>query len=115
MNQTLSLTFELALAGTAGGLLGLLFFGGLWWTLRWAFASTRTALWIGGSMLLRMACMAAGFIVVSSGDWRRLLACLLGFWGARRLIVRITTRPVAQPSHAPSVAADHGCDEATTG
>ena len=108
MNQTLSLTFELVLACTAGGLLGVVFFGGLWWTLRRAFASTRPALWIGGSLLLRMACVVAGFIVVSAGDWRRLLACLLGFWAARWLILRLTARPAAPPSSASSAKATTG-------
>ena len=115
MNQTLSLTFELVLACTAGGLLGVVFFGGLWWTLRRAFASTRPALWIGASLLLRMASVVAGFIVVSAGDWRKLLASLLGFWAARWLVVRITARLPLQTSHALSVAADHGCGKATTG
>ena len=115
MNQTLSLTFELVLACTAGGLLGVVFFGGLWWTLRRAFASTRPALWIGASLLLRMACVVTGFIVVSAGDWRRLLACLLGFWAARWLVVRLTGRSAAQPSGASSVAANPGCGEANTG
>ncbi|MEO7057848.1 MAG: ATP synthase subunit I [Caldimonas sp.] len=90
------MTLELALAAAAGGLLGLLFFGGLWWTLRRAFASPRPALWVAGSLLLRMACVAAGFVVVSAGDWRRLLACLLGFWAARWLVVRTTDRPAAR-------------------
>jgi len=81
---------ELMLVSAAGGLLGIFFFGGLWWTLRRAFASARPALWVGGSLLVRMGCVAAGFVVVSAGDWRRLLACLLGFWAARALVVRLT-------------------------
>jgi F1F0 ATPase subunit 2 len=93
MNDVLALTFGLLLAGAAGGVLGLLFYGGLWWTVRRAFVSQRTALWIGCSLLLRMAGAAAGFVVVSAGDWRRLLACLLGFWAARWLVLRLTARP----------------------
>ncbi len=96
MNDMLALM----LAGTAGGLLGLLFFGGLWWTVRRAFASPRPALWVGGSLLLRLACVASGFVVVSAGDWRRLLACLLGFWAARWLVVRLSTRQAPEPSAA---------------
>jgi len=111
MNDMLALI----LASTAGGLLGLLFFGGLWWTVRRAFDSPRPALWAGGSLLLRMACVAAGFVIVAAGDWSRLLACLLGFWVARWLIVRLTTRLAAQPSGASCIAAPHGGGEATTG
>jgi F1F0 ATPase subunit 2 len=115
MNDLLASTFELGLAGTAGALLGLLFFGGLWWTLRRAFDSPRPALWVGGSLLLRMACVAAGFILVAAGDWRRLLSCLLGFWAARWLVVRLTAVPVAQPSDASCVTAKHGRSDAATG
>jgi len=88
------------LASIAGGLLGLLFFGGLWWTVRRALDSPRPGLWVGGSMLLRMACVAAGFIVVSAGDWRRLLLCLLGFLAARWLVVRLTAGRAGQPPAA---------------
>jgi len=113
--------FALMLSGTAGGLLGILFFGGLWWTVRRAFTSRRPALWVGGSLLLRMAGVAAGFVIVSAGDWRRLLACLLGFWAARWWVVRLTTRLAAQPSGASGasgdscIAAQHGGGEAATG
>ncbi len=103
------------LAGVAGGLLGLLFFGGLWWTLRRALDSPRPALWVGGSLLLRMACVAAGFVLVSAGDWRRLLSCLLGFWCARWLIVRLSARSPAQPSRASRVATSQGGGKVTTG
>lgn len=114
MNHAVALTVELTLASAAGGLLGLLFFGGLWWTVRRAFVSSRPALWLGGSLLLRMACVAAGFIVVSAGDWRRLLSCLLGFWAARWLTIRLTTH-LAEPSGASCIAAEHGSGKATTG
>jgi len=100
MNDMLALTFELMLAGAAGGLLGLLFFGGLWWTVRRAVDSPRPALWVGGSLLLRLACVVAGFVVVSAGDWRRMLSSLLGFWAARWLVVRLTARLATEPSAA---------------
>ncbi|MEO8387937.1 ATP synthase subunit I [Polaromonas sp.] len=100
MNDALAQIFELALAGVAGILFGLLFFGGLRWTIHRAFDSTRPALWVGVSLLLRMAGVAAGFVVVSAGDWRRLLSCLLGFWAARWLVIRLSTRVETQPSAA---------------
>lgn len=109
MNDMLSLM----LAGTAGGLLGLLFFGGLWWTVRQAFNSPRPALWVGGSLLLRMASVAAGFVVVSAGDWRRMLSCLLGFWAARWLVVHLTARLATDPSSASCTSLK--CGEAKTG
>lgn len=104
MNDMLAVTSGLTLAGAAGGLLGLLFFGGLWWTLRRAFASPRPGLWVAGSLLLRMACVAGGFVVVAGGDWRRLLSCLFGFWAARWLVVHMTDHP-ATPTPGRSLAA----------
>ncbi|MEB0059932.1 ATP synthase subunit I [Variovorax sp. LG9.2] len=96
MNDMLSITSGLVLASVVGALLGVLFFGGLWWSLRRALRSPRPALWIGGSLLLRTACLVGGFMVVSAGDWHRMLACLLGFWTARWLVVRYTARLAAQ-------------------
>ncbi|MEO6531955.1 MAG: ATP synthase subunit I [Pseudolysinimonas sp.] len=84
--------FKLVLATLGGGLLGLLHFGGLWWSLRRALESPRPALWVGFSLLLRMACIAAGFVVISAGDWRKMAACVLGFWVSRWLVIRVTAR-----------------------
>ena len=90
MTLNSSLFILLAAAAGAGALLGLIFFGGLWWTLRRALASKRAALWVGASLLFRMLTTSAGFVFVSAGDWRRLLSCLLGFLAARWLILRLT-------------------------
>lgn len=98
----------LMLAGAAGVLLGLLFFGGLWWTVRRAVDSPRPALWIGGSLLLRMSFAVTGFVVVSADDWQRLLSCLLGFWAARWLVLRLTARLAAQPSGTSPASLDYG-------
>ncbi len=87
-------SLALPLAAFEGVLLGLFFFGGLWWTVRRAFDSPRPALWVGGSLLLRMGCTAGGFIFVSAGDWQRLLACLLGFIAARLIVTWCTGAPV---------------------
>ncbi len=90
MNESLALP----LAAFAGAVFGLFFFGGLLWTVRRAIDSRRPALWVGGSLLLRMGCTAGGFVVVSAGDWQRLLACLLGFLVARWLVVRMSASRV---------------------
>lgn len=80
----------LMLAWMAGGVLGALFFGGLWWTVRRAVSAKRPALWIFGSLLLRMSVAMAGFYVVSGRHLDRLLLCLLGFVMARLLVTRLT-------------------------
>ncbi len=75
-------------AATAGVLLGLFFFGGLWWTIRKGLTSKLPALWFLGSIVVRTAVVGAGFYFVSGGAWERILACLLGFIVARFVIVR---------------------------
>lgn len=104
MNDTLAL----ALAWVAGGALGTFFFGGLWWTVRKSLASPKPALWVFGSLLLRMGVTMTGFYLVSGGDWQRLLSCLVGFVMARQLATRLTRLPENDParqsqeaSHAP--------------
>lgn len=108
MNDPLALS----LAAVAGVLLGLFFFGGLWWTLQRAFHSPRPALWVGGSLLLRMGCTAGGFVVITAGDWQRLLACLFGFLFARWLVVRLTARQAVKPSDASRIPLKYGSGEA---
>lgn len=90
----------LALSWGAGGILGAVFFGGLWWTIRKGVSSSQPALWFLGSMLLRMGIALAGFYFVSGRDWERLLVCLLGFITAR-LVVTWLTRPEQEAHHAP--------------
>jgi F1F0 ATPase subunit 2 len=89
----MSETPALILALLAGVALGAIFFGGLWWTIRRGVLSQRPAVWFFGSLMLRGIIAAAGFTLVSRGDWRRLLACLLGFLLARLLVTRLTGRP----------------------
>ncbi len=88
----------LILAWFGGALLGTGFFGGLWWTVRKTVSSGHPALWVLGSVVLRMSAVLAGFHFVSGGRWERLLACLLGLIVARLLVVRVTL--TAERRHA---------------
>ncbi len=85
----------LVLSGLAGVVLGALFFGGLWWTVRKGLASPRPVFWFFGSLLCRTGIVLAGFYFVGNEDWKRLLACLLGFITARFLVMRVTRPPIA--------------------
>jgi F1F0 ATPase subunit 2 len=96
----------LMLAGSAGVLLGAVFFGGLWWTVRKGVTSRHPALWFLGSMLVRTAIVSGGFYVVSGGHWQRLVACLLGFVIARLLVTRLA-RPRPEPHHPTAKEARH--------
>ena len=82
----------LAAAMAAGALLGVIFFGGLWWTVRRGMSSEWPALWFFGSLMLRMSTALIGFFVVGREDWKRWLFCLLGFVLAR-FAVRWFTQP----------------------
>ena len=77
-------------AGMAGAALGVMFFGGLWWTVQKAVSSQRPARWFFGSFLLRMSLTLAGFYGVAGDQWQRLLACLVGFIFARLIVMQWT-------------------------
>ena len=102
MNETLTL----ALSWAAGGLLGAVFFGGLWWTVRKSVSSRQPALWVFGSLLLRMSIALTGFYFVAGSHWERMLLCLLGFVMAR-LVVTWLTRPSGEGQTAPERRARH--------
>ena len=91
----------------SGLLLGAMFFGGLWWTVRKGVSSARPARWFFGSLLLRTSLTLAGFYVVSDGHWERLLICLVGFTMARPIVTQLTrfsgnsTRREQEADHAP--------------
>jgi F1F0 ATPase subunit 2 len=77
-------------------MLGVFFFGGLWWSVQKGVSSERPGLWFFGSLLLRNIITLAGFYVVSQGHWSRLVACLLGFMLARVIVVRLLSRPLTE-------------------
>ena len=84
---------SLAVAMAAGALLGAIFFGGLWWTVRRGMSSEWPALWFFGSLMLRMSATLLGFFVVGREDWTRWLFCLLGFVLARLAVQWLTQSP----------------------
>jgi F1F0 ATPase subunit 2 len=74
----------------AGAGLGIVFFGGLWLTVR-ALPTARypTALALA-SFWGRTALVVASFTLAFSGGWQNVLSCLLGFITARLLLSRWT-------------------------
>jgi F1F0 ATPase subunit 2 len=85
MNEALLL----ALALLTGVLLGGIFFGGLWWTVRKCVSSDHPGFWVLGSVLLRTSIVLAGFYFIARGHWERLVACLCGFVLARAIMTRL--------------------------
>lgn len=74
----------------AGFVLGVVFFGGLWLTVR-ALPGARhpTALMLG-SFWGRTALVVVGFVVAIDHRWQNALVCLLGFLTARFWLARST-------------------------
>lgn len=86
MNELPGLLFSLLV----GALLGVLFFAGLWWTVRKLGSTKQVALLFLGSMLLRSCLVVLGFYFIVGDSWQRLLAGLLGFIIARVMVIRLT-------------------------
>ena len=104
MNEVLTLALALA----AGVLLGAIFFGGLWLTVRKGVSSKQPALWFFGSLLLRMSIVLGGFYFVSGGHWERLLA--LSPWICHGAPRRNAADPVLGRKPNPRGARGRLCD-----
>jgi F1F0 ATPase subunit 2 len=91
----------LVLALVAGGGLGAMFYGGLWWTVLRGVSSATPARWFLASALLRTGLTLAGFYVVAGAQADRLVACLLGFGVAHIAITRLTRPRAGSRARAP--------------
>jgi len=98
-----SATVTLLLAAVAGLALGLLYFGGLWLTVRRIARTRHPGPLFALSLLLRMALTLAGFYLVMDGSWQRMLACLAGFIAVRQLLVSRL-----RPDRLPAVVPEEG-------
>lgn len=81
---------RLLVAATTGFVCGLVFFGGLWWTLRQAVKATSPAFWILGSFLVRTGMVVLGIGLATRGYLPAILVALAAFIVARFLVIRIT-------------------------
>lgn len=73
-----------------GWLLAILFFGGLWFTVKKLTASKMPALLVLGSFIVRVGIVLIGFYFIGSGDWKKLIVCLIGFVVARFAVIHFT-------------------------
>jgi F1F0 ATPase subunit 2 len=74
------------LAALGGVVIGIGFFGGLWWTVSRGLRSKRPALLFVMSFFSRTVFALTGFYIVGGNQWVRLTACLIGFLGGRALV-----------------------------
>ena len=89
-NITYSQILSLLPIMLGGALLGVIFFAGLCWTVQRGTQSAHPALWFLSSFLLRTTVALTGIYLLTDGQWPRLLACMLGFIGARIVVITIT-------------------------
>ena len=82
----------MVLAFAGGVALGILFFYGLWLTVRKALASGNPALLFLGSSVARTVIALSGFFFIATGSWQRLLICVAGFITGRYMVKYSTQR-----------------------
>ena len=90
----------LVMVSIGGGILGIIFFGGLWLTIVKGLPSNNPGLWFITSLILRLGLVVAGFYFVSAGHWERMLACLLGFIAVRFFMIRLTQSSLDKQAHS---------------
>jgi|HubBroStandDraft_6_1064221.scaffolds.fasta_scaffold279860_3 F1F0 ATPase subunit 2 len=78
----------------------MIFFAGLWWTIRSALATANPILWFAGSLLLRVSFVLVVFYALAAQGWQAMTLCLLGFLLSRIAATRFA-RPAIARQHAP--------------
>lgn len=71
-----------------GGMLGLMYFGGLWLTVSRLSDVKNQPVWMLSSFVLRNLLAVAGFYPVVLQGWRLTLLCLAGFIIVRFIFIR---------------------------
>lgn len=66
-----------------GAAIGLVHFGGLWWTLGHIVRRPQSAMVALLSYVARMGVTLGGFYLLMDGDWKRLVVLTIGFTTAR--------------------------------
>jgi F1F0 ATPase subunit 2 len=80
----------------AGCLLGIIYFGGLWDTVRRIPGSPRPYRLLLWSYAGRLTVALGGFFLFMDGTWVRLTAAVIGFLAARTVMVRWLGRPISK-------------------
>ena len=80
---------SLPLPAAGGLLIGLLYFGALWWTVRRMASARHPAALAAGSFLVRAAVAAGGIVLVSGGKLVPLVAAMAGLLIGRTILILI--------------------------
>lgn len=100
--MTLEQVVPVVLACAAGLVLGLVYFGGLWLTIRQMPRSRHPVALFLASLILRSVIAVTGFFLIMGNHWERAIACLVGF-----MLVRLILTSHLRPDRmVPPVASD---------
>lgn len=94
------LLWPLVVCVVTGVALGMVFFGGLWWTTKQMHRFQYPALWFLSGFILRTSTVLIGMYWISDGQWQRLVACFVGFLVARVAVFRLTNKIQKNPQTA---------------
>jgi F1F0 ATPase subunit 2 len=98
------------LPAAAGLAAGLIYFTGLWWTVRRLQTSRRPTVLTLASFALRAVFVLAAFYFVAQGHWERFLGCMVGF-----LLARVAVTRRLSPQQAPDGQPARASKSLTTG
>lgn len=100
----------LAASCLAGMVLGGIYFGGLWWTVRRVPQSGRPGRLLLASWMIRMTVLCGGLFLVMQNDWKRLASAFLGVLIVRGIAVRVAGRTagLSESGSPPLREAPHG-------
>lgn len=85
----MSTVIALAAGFVAGVVLGLVFFGGLWWTTQRLATSSRPGLLVSVSLLVRVIVLAAGLLLLAQVGGGPLLLATVGLLATRIGLTRL--------------------------
>ncbi len=88
---------EVTLSLLAGGMIGLMYFSGLWRTVQRLTVSARPYRLVAVSFVGRLILALGGFYLLMDGSWERLAAALGGFILVRAIMVKVLGRVPALP------------------
>ena len=85
---------QLAVPFVAGTVLGLIYFGGLWLTVRDVHRAKHPVGLLFFSFVARVAVVLAAFYLLMDGRWERMVSSLIGFLIVRQVLMH-HIRPAA--------------------
>lgn len=97
MTTDIAIAAEWLMAASVGIMLGCVYFGGLWLTVRQIPNARQPGLAMLASLLVRLALVAVGLYLLADGHWQRYAAALAGlliarWWWIRRIAPRKAER-----------------------